>query len=355
MSAPISVLLTSVGVPATRGTLYALRRNVDQLPIKAIGIDNHPSTVGRFMVDAFYPVPRFSDPSYLAALLAICEKEQVAVILPQTEEEAALLSTSKTHFSAIGTIIAIASPEALRMASNKWSVAEAFKAQGLPHPTSFLIRGRAELLSAAEALGYPECPFVIKPMSACGGKGVCIVRERRGDIATFLAQRLPLPELSLQEWIRWLEESSTPPELLVQEFLPGVEYSVDAFIGDKLRIAIPRRRNKLLGGTAVETEIELRQDLIDLTLQAGSAWGLRYAFGVQFRCDASGTPKVLECNPRIQGNMVASCFAGANVIWMAVQEALGRHPTAPERPLQQASLYRFWGGIAFGPDWQEEI
>jgi carbamoyl-phosphate synthase large subunit len=45
---------------------------------------------------------------------------------------------------------------------------------------------------------------------------------------------------------------------------------------------------------------------------------LKYAFGFQFKGG-----KLLECNPRVQGTMMASTFAGANIIYSAVKYALG--------------------------------
>ena len=81
------------------------------------------------------------------------------------------------------------------------------------------------------------------------------------------------------------------------------------------------------------------------TLEAARAMGLSYALGFQFKLDAAGVPKVLECNPRVQGTMVASVFAGANVIWMGVLETLGYPPEASRTPLKPAEFLRYWGGI----------
>lgn len=75
---------------------------------------------------------------------------------------------------------------------------------------------------------------------------------------------------------------------------------------------------------------------------------LQYAFGFQYKLAEDGTPKVLECNPRIQGTMVTSVFAGHNVIWYTVRELMGVAPTAEELnqvSVREASLYRFWGGV----------
>lgn len=50
--------------------------------------------------------------------------------------------------------------------------------------------------------------------------------------------------------------------------------------------------------------------------------GLTGAFGFQFIEDAEGVPKIIECNPRVQGTMVTAFYAGLNIPWLAVKEAI---------------------------------
>jgi carbamoyl-phosphate synthase large subunit len=80
-------------------------------------------------------------------------------------------------------------------------------------------------------------------------------------------------------------------------------------------------------------------------LKLAKALGLRYAFGFQFKLDQDGTPKILECNPRVQGTMVASVFSGVNVVWMSVREALGYPVRSIPKKLKSSEFYRYWGGL----------
>ena len=94
---------------------------------------------------------------------------------------------------------------------------------------------------------------------------------------------------------------------------------------------------------------------MDHTIRAAKDLGLRYAFGFQFKLDYADVPKVLECNPRVQGTMVASVFGGTNVIWLSVKEALG--PPVESLPAEQkeSEFYRFWGGIGVSESGINEI
>jgi carbamoyl-phosphate synthase large subunit len=351
----LTILVTGVGTPATRGTLYALRKNADQRPVRIIGVDANPAAVGRFMVDQFYPVPRSNDTSYISALLEICRREKVAVVLPQTAEEPLVLSAHQSQFRKEGTEIAVSDHAALEVAVDKWQLLRLCSKYNFAVSGYFKIGSVEELIAAAKQLDYPARAFVIKPLQGCGSKGVHIVKERDEDAHAFFSRRSDIPELALNDIVNILQRSEACPELLAQEHLPGLEYTVDAFIGEKNAIASPRIRQKVFGGTAFETVSQEHPELAEMTLKIGRELGLKYAFGVQYKLDSQGRPKVLECNPRIQGTMVASLFSGANVIWMSVLECLGESPMTAHVIQRPAAFYRFWGGVAFGEGWAEEI
>ena len=72
--------------------------------------------------------------------------------------------------------------------------------------------------------------------------------------------------------------------------------------------------------------------------------GLFGAFGFQFKADNNGTPKVIDCNPRVMGTMVASMYAKLNAPWLAVREALGDHPQSIELSNESHRYVRRWAG-----------
>jgi carbamoyl-phosphate synthase large subunit len=98
-------------------------------------------------------------------------------------------------------------------------------------------------------------------------------------------------------------------------------------------------------GISFENSIVRRDDLAQFTLAAAAEIGLKLAFGFQFKEDQNGIPKVLECNPRIQGTMVGSVFAGVNPIWLSVKASLGWPIRPEETKVRDAEFYRYWGGM----------
>ena len=340
-----TLLVTGAGAPGIRGTLYALRKNPDRMPLRIIGIDLKSDVVGRFLVDRFYQVPSPEDSRYVEALLDICEKEKVEIVVPQTTREINVLSRWADIFARAGFQIMVSPWPAIKVANDKGRLLQKFKDMALPVPDCSLAHSEEELRAVARRLGYPARPVVVKPPSSNGMRGVRILTEDAWDVQRFISEKPSGLEISLEDVIRILRRGAAWPELLVMEHLPGPEYSVDAFIGEKTEVAIPRLRKSIRSGITFEAVLELRKDLSDCALRAAREIGLRYAVGFQFKLDEDNVAKVLECNPRVQGTMVASLFSGVNVIWMGVKELLGEPPAEAVMASGDALFYRFWGGV----------
>jgi carbamoyl-phosphate synthase large subunit len=349
-----TVLITGAGAPGTRGTVYALKNNPDGVKVRIVGTDIQSDVVGRFFVDQFHSVPIPEDPDYVDALLSICRTEKVELLIPQTTREIVVLSHLKAEFHREGTRVMVSGPDAIEIANNKWRLLQAFERLGLPYPAYHLVRSESELIEGAKRMGYPGQPVVVKPPVSNGMRGLRVLKENAWDVERFLADKPSGVEISLDELVNILRRGGQWPELLLTEYLPGPEYSVDAFLGDDVCFAIPRLRRAIRSGISFDNALEYRDDLMSYTLQAARYVGLQYAVGFQFKLDAQGVAKVLESNPRIQGTMVASLVSGVNIIWLAVKYLAGE-PLPAMPVLQPARFYRYWGGLGVSGDATFEI
>ena len=341
----VSILLTGVGAPGTRGTLYALRKNAEGTKVRILGTDLNEDAIGRYWVPDFATLPPPESDGYVDEVNRLCSRHDIDLVLPQTTRETMALSASLRKVAAP---VAVSAGPAVKRANNKFELLKTFDRLGLPHPKHFLVKSQAALARRAGQLGYPDTPVVVKPPVSFGSRGFRVLTG--GSSWTrkrFLTEKPSATETTLEELEVILARGggSSFPELLVSEYLPGTEYSVDAFVGKRARVALPRRRDEIVNGISFRATLEDRKDVAGYTLKAAEEIGLRYAFGFQFKLDDKGVPKVLECNPRIQGTMVASLFGGVNVIWMAVKEALGEPPTEVRARRVAATFRRFWGGV----------
>ena len=263
----IKVLVTGAGAPGFMGTFKSLVHNYDSRKIDIVGCDAKDNVMGKYILPKFYQVPNGNEEGYIEAIRKIYDKEKIDVILPQCTNEIYPLSQSDMRV-AISKVAGIANDKAV-----VYGMAEARK---IPVPKWIKIEGNV----------------VIKPTISNGGKGLKII-ENNGKV-------------------------------LVSEYLEGDEYTVDCFRstktfngGQDVFVAIPRLREEIRNGITWKSKVVYSQELIEYSKRLAEGLHLKYAFGFQFKGG-----KLLECNPRIQGTMVHSTLAGANIIYSAVKLAL---------------------------------
>lgn len=347
----ISIIITGAGAPGIAGTIYSIRNNPEQAKFKIITTDINNDVVGKYMSDAFYKVPPPElQEEYINSLRDIIEKENVKVILPQTTRELFVLAKYKDKFSKIGVKIVVSDYRVIEEANDKFLLLEKSKSIGIPYPLYYLTKSEEEFISAVKSLGYPKQKVVVKPRVSNGMRGLRIITEDLWNVERFINEKPEGIEVSLESLLRILKNGRWP-ELLVTEYLEGPEYTVDLFRNKEGILAIPRLRKQIRSGITFEAQVALRQDLIEYSRKLAEALGLEYCFGFQFKLSHDGVPKILECNPRVQGTMVVSAFAGFNMIYYAVKEALGFHVDIYNVELIDGLQFkRYWGGIGIAGD-----
>jgi carbamoyl-phosphate synthase large subunit len=127
------------------------------------------------------------------------------------------------------------------------------------------------------------------------------------------------------------EKDSLPPapDYIIQKYVKGVEYSVDAYVSRNGKICgiSPRRRLRTLGGESVETETLYDAEIHERTTQVIEKLHLIGPLTIQFiREDITQRLYLLEVNPRFGGGVIASIEAGFDFPLMMLEECIGREP-----------------------------
>lgn len=344
----LKVLVTGVGAPGFPGTLFSLRQGLSERNLEITGTDVNPDNPGRHMCQDFVQIAKAKDPSYLEELIAICEASQIEMIVPQNTMELERLATSRAAFRKVGTEILISDKEAIRTANSKSELMR--MAAAIPGAVAewSSARNQDELMAAVQQLGWPHKPMIIKPSISHGKRGFRIIDETTPKKNDFLEEKEPGVRVSLSTLQGMLSEEF--PEMVVMEHLPGREYSVDCYRGAGGELFIPRIRDVIRGGISFTTTTCKHEGIMEICSRISAHMDLRYAFGFQFKEDVEGRPKLLECNPRVQGTMIAATAAGANVIGYAAREA-AKMPVHIDRDHIEwnRTLFRYWGAL-----WQSD-
>jgi carbamoyl-phosphate synthase large subunit len=342
----VTVLITGAGAPGIKGTLYSLRSNFDNRGIRTIGTDIKGEVVGKYLCDEFYQISEPSNIDYLTQLLDICRKEGVDIFLPQNTAELPVLAEHKKDFEEIRTRVAISDKRSIMIANNKYELMKIAQKIDVPTPEFYLVDDFDDLIEHSRKLGWPDKPVVVKPPVSNGMRGFRIIHESL-DLKSMFYSEKPTGIFTKMENLKDILGFSFP-QLLVMEYLSGEEYTVD-ILDAEIPVVIPRIRDLVRSGITFNGTVERNEMIIEYSRKLGREIGLKYAYGFQFKMDENNIPKLLESNPRIQGTMVLSTFAGANVIYGAVKNALNEK--VPEFDIKWGTkLLRYWGGIGISKD-----
>ncbi len=113
---------------------------------------------------------------------------------------------------------------------------------------------------------------------------------------------------------------------MLQEYLPGEEYSVDVYVRRDGRViaAVPRARMKIDSGIAVASRTVNVPEVIAAAVRTAEIIGIRGIANVQFKRAADGVFKLLEVNPRFPGTLPLTGAAGIDMPKLMADELAGR-------------------------------
>lgn len=292
-------------------------------------------------IEEAFHLPHPQDPEYLSELNSIVETQSIDLIIPQTTKESALLSV---HKSQVACKVAVLSAREFNLLNDKGSLTEAFVAAELPGPNIQWVSSYSEFLTVLEKLNYPESDVVIKLPNSSGMRGVRRISESKESIEEFTNNKPNGWSISKNDLTSILGQGAWP-KMVAIPFLSGPEYSVDVWRRDGLTVVLPRLRSLMRSGISMETNLELNESITALVEKFLTHYEVEGLLGFQFILER-GVPQILECNPRVQGTMVASLLSGVNILWLEVKWQLGIPISGSEsRIVSDAGHFkRTWSG-----------
>lgn len=344
----LNILITGGGSPGIAGTIYSLRNNYDNRKIKIIAVDVRKEVVGKYLADRFYNIPKANDTqNYLNSLKEICKKEEVDVLIPQNTAELLVLAKNQNLFLSINTKVIVSDYKSILIANNKFELLKVCKIIGIPFPKFYLVSNQSEFNEAAYSLGYPDKRIVVKPPDSNGSRGIRIIDDKKDYKKLYYEEKPTSLYMKFTQLFEILGDEFEP--LLVMEHLDGEEVTLDVFRDQSNFVSIPRKRDEIKSGISFQNSAYRNENLIQYSKILSDNLNLKYCFGFQFKYDAELVPKILECNPRVQGTMIFSTFMGANIIYSAVKSALGEQ--IPKfNCIWSTKLIRYWGALGIVDD-----
>ncbi len=246
------------------------------------------------VADAACKVPRSDDPSYVDALLDICEAHGVGLLVPTIDDELETIAAAGARFAAAGVVVTGPTVGTARICRDKRLTALHLAAQG--------IRSARTWTPEEARAAQPSVPLFIKPRRGRGGVGAHAVKT---------------PE-ELRFFLDYV------PDPIVQEYLAGPEFTIDMFCDLQGRplSAVPRERLVIRSGVSDRGRVVRDDALIELAVRCAGVLEFRGAVNVQCRV-VDGTPVVFEINPRFSGGIQLTIAAGADFAEWSIRVARG--------------------------------
>ena len=318
----LTVLVTAAGNVFMPGTIACLKRNGER-NIRVVGADMAADDTILQMCDTAYQVPRCSDPAYVSTLLDICMNEKVDVLLPIMSAELSVLAEKLDAFAEIGTMIAVSEPQQLAVANNKRRLFDFLRDNNLPSAEYYAVHSREEMQECVKILGYPEKKVCVKTPEGSGSRGFRILSESISRFDIFMNEKPTAAIITLKEFHDILAEADEFPELIVMEYLPGAEYSVD-LLADHGKVLVSCCRKSLRMENSIMLEAIVADDpaVTEVCAKVTQKLGLDGNIGFDIRKREDGTPIIMECNPRITAGIPYFFLAGVNLPYLCIKKLL---------------------------------
>lgn len=322
-------MITCVGGELAPQMIQSLRGSLRH-DVEVVGVDANAEAVGRHFCDFFYTVPRGDADTYTEVISDLAQRHEVDLILPTSDEEALALSANRSAIERGERKLACADGATLEMLANKAETYRRLGEAGIAMPHWKETMSIDELEVAVSEMADISEDLVVKPASARGGRGVCVISKNVHGIQRFSDRReIHMDMAGFKD--EFLNGFKTQFPAIVMERLIDPVHDLDmlAWEGKPLRIVARKRIDSAVpneGHTVVENDefYQLGRKIVE-TLK------LSWLYDCDIMCNSKGVPGILEINPRPSGSVAVSVAAGIPLLEDLISLAKGEE--IPEVPI----------------------
>ncbi len=302
------ILFTSVGRRVELIQAYQNAAGRLGIELEIYGGDSSATAPALHFCDKRVSLPLIRDRAYIPFLVDFCKKEKIDALIPTIDTDLLPLAENKALFAS--TRVIISAPDKIRVCRDKRFTAGYFQSVGLKSPMP------EEVVSRYTA-GFPA---FIKPKD--GSSSINAYRADSMDELKALAEMVP--------------------DYIIEPFVSGTEYTVDAFCdfqGSPVFIT-PRIRLAVRAGEVLKTKIDQDETIIGEMKRLLADFKACGAITVQLIRDAaSGEDYYIEINPRYGGGAPLSMKAGADSAEAMLRLLRGESLDYQDRAAENGAVY----------------
>ena len=279
-----NILVTGAGGDSGLATIRIL---TESNIYNVIAADASKNSTGLLFANKFRLIPLANDKSFINKLKNIVLTENIDAIFPNVDEELKIFSDKNNFPQAI-----ISPSKTIDICYDKLKTL-----QKLKEKTYIPKYGK----------DCKDFPKIIKPRISRGSRNIYKVDSEY--------------ELNLLIEFLSINQNITSDMLVIQEYLPGKEYTVDClfdFDGTFI-LCIPRQRISTKGGISTIGKTIHDNRFNKIIKDISNTIEFHGPINIQFKEDPSGKLKLLEINPRLSGGLPITHKAGINLPDLALK------------------------------------
>jgi len=296
----VRVLFTSAGRRIE--LIQSFFRAARSLGLKGIfhAADVEPYFAAACVTQYAHRVPPSHSSEYVPSLLRLARRHRIDLVIPLIDSELLPLTNAADQFARFKCGVVVSSPEVVRTCRDKLKMFEFLARHQIDTPQTWT-------LAEIRRIRRYQFPYFAKPRFGSASKGNFIVRNRHD----------------------WAALTPLVPDGLVQEFVPGVEHTLDVYTGYRGEpcCVVPRRRIEVRGGEVTKAQTVKHEGIMETGMRvARTLGGCVGLITIQLILTPEERIRVIEVNPRFGGGAPLGIWAGADSPRWLLSEWLGRKP-----------------------------
>lgn len=282
-----TVFLTGGGGAAVPGLIKILKDK----GYRVLAGDMESLSVGLYMADKAFQLPKGLSAEFLPTMRKICKKENVDAVIPLVDEE--LLAAIELENDHIPVLL----PEKrfISMCLDKYELMVNLKKEGISIPKTRL---------ASEGIGDFQYPVIAKPRVGRGSRGVELLSSNT-------------------DFNNYMQNINESHSIILQEYINGKEFTVSVIVwrDGNVQGVVPKEIIKKDGVTKIAVT-RYSEKIVEACLKVQECLKANGPFNVQLRFDEGGEPYIFEINPRFSTSISLTIASGIDELNLILDQAL---------------------------------
>lgn len=295
--------------------IIELMKKDSRKDIYVVGSSRQMNSVIQKVCDEWYHDSDSGGDEYVEFALNFCREHRIEVFVPR--RNMVDISRCKKRFNDMGVKVLLDDYGKMELLNDKARTYRLLsKIPSLFIPEFAVVNSYSEFVDTYKKMHERHEQICVKFVNDEGAMSYRrIAREEKGADTI---RNYPGAEVSFEKYARVLKEKKSFDDLMVMEYLPGSEISVDCLSTKKGLIAIPRFK-----GSGRDERIIVDKSILKMSEDIMDVIKLEYPCNIQFKMK-DDKPYLLEINTRMSGGIQMSCLAeNINIPNIALNKLLG--------------------------------